>query len=122
MRPRERLAATVAVVLLSVLAVQIIGVWRDRQRQEGLRATLRRFAIAQESFRYDHRVYGVDPTELQGWGFQPADRQRIVIVEATGLGWSAIAEHTRVPTRCFLFVRDAAPVGPAQREGVIECL
>lgn len=118
---RERVAGIVAAVLVTAGALHWAGTLRARARRDALRQHLVRLAMVQESYRYDRQIYGADPAEFVAWGFQMPSDGRIEIVEATGTGWSAVATHPGSGTRCYLFVREAAPVGPATEDGVVAC-
>lgn len=121
-RPRrEQIVAGIAALLLAVFAIQQLGVLRDRARRERLRQDLLRLALAQESYHYDRKVYGADPADVAEWGFRPRADADIVVREATAVGWSAVARHREGAIRCYLYVRDAAPLGPATSDGVVTC-
>lgn len=117
----DLLILLVTVALLLAVGVPELSAARRRSVQAVIRADLRRLAAAQESYFYDHRVYGADLPQLQGTGFRPSPGVRLVVNEATQTGWSAGASHPEWPAGCFLFVRDAAPVGSATTPGVIGC-
>lgn len=115
------LVILVGLALLLAFAVPELSAARRRSVQAALRSDLRKLAAAQESYFYDHRVYGADPLDLQVTGFRLSPGVRIVVNEATQTGWSATASHPETPARCFLFLRGAAPVGTATRPGEIHC-
>lgn len=115
------LIVVVALALLAAVAVPELAAARQRSVQGVLRADLRRLSAAQESYFYDHHVYSADPADLQATGFQPSPGVRIVMNEATLVGWSATASRTGAPAHCYLFVRRAAPVGPATAPGEVRC-
>lgn len=122
---RRRIAEIVvwAVVLGLMVVVAVMYLRESRQRrhvvqmQEGLRD----FAVAQELFLYDTRVYAADAALLESRGFTPDSEVTIEVREATANGWAAVASHLHTPRRCYLFVRGAAPVGGATRDGSLEC-
>ncbi len=111
----------VAVALLLAVGVPELSAARRRSVQATMRSDLRKLAAAQESYFYDHRVYSADPQELQAAGFRLSPGVRVVVNEATQMGWSATASHPDWPAGCFLFVRGAAPVGSATTPGVMRC-
>ncbi len=115
------LVLRIALALLLAVAVPELSAARRRSVQAALRSDLRKLAAAQESYFYDHHVYGADPLDLQATGFRLSPGVRIVVNEATQTGWSATASHPEVPARCFLFLRGAAPVGTATTPGEIHC-
>jgi Tfp pilus assembly protein PilE len=107
-------------LLLAVMVPELSAAHR-RSVQSVLKADLRKLAAAQESYFYDHHVYGADLEQLQGTGFRASPGVRLWVNEATQTGWSAGASHPEWPVGCFLFVRGAAPVGSATAPGVIGC-
>jgi hypothetical protein len=102
-------------------SVSSLGVCSRVPSRAEMRFALTSFALAQESYFHDHRVYGNDLAMFRDRGFSPTPRATIVVNEATAVGWSATARHAETRARCFLYVRDAAPLGPATREGVVSC-
>lgn len=121
MAPVDVLILLVGLALLLAVAVPELSAARRRSVQAALRFDLRRLASAQESYFYDHSVYGADPLDFQAAGFRLSPGVRIVVNEATQTGWSATASHPEIPVQCFLFLRGAAPVGTATRPGEIHC-
>lgn len=119
--PADLLIMLVAVALLLAVGVPELSAARRRSVQATMRSDLRKLAAAQESYFYDHRVYSADPQELQAAGFRLSPGVRVVVNEATQMGWSATASHPDWPAGCFLFVRGAAPVGSATTPGVMRC-
>jgi hypothetical protein len=108
------------VLLVLVVAEQIDGM-RERRRKAEMQSALTSFALAQESYFHDHAVYGDDLISFADRGFVVSPEATIVVNEATAVGWSATASHSGTVVRCFLYVRVAAPVGVADREGAIRC-
>ncbi len=123
--PRVRLPEVVAwavvLALLAVLAALQLGAARQRRYVSEMQELLRRFSVAQESFLYDAGIYAADLAVLESRGFEPHPAVTVEIREATAGGWAAIASHTSTARRCYLFVRSAAPVGGATRDGSLEC-
>jgi len=115
------LILVVTLALLLAVGVPELSAARRRSVQAVIRGDLRKLAAAQESYFYDHRVYGADLQQLEGTGFRASRGVRLVVNEATQTGWSATASHPDWPAGCFLFVRGAAPVGSATTPGVIGC-
>lgn len=111
----------VAFGLLVAVAVPAVGVMRARPLVGALRANLLNLAAAQESHFYDFRSYAGDAEPLRRTGFVPAGGVRVVIREATRAGWSASASHPDTAVQCFLFVRQAAPIGSARLAGTVHC-
>src|SRR5574341_288317 len=81
----------VTLALLLAVGVPELSAARRRSVQSAIRADLRKLAAAQESYFYDHRVYGAGLQQLQGTGFRPSPGVRLVVNEATQTGWSATA-------------------------------
>jgi hypothetical protein len=123
--PRARLPEIVVWIvgfaLLAVVAVIQLGASRERRYVSEMSEELRRFAVAQESFRYDTGIYAADVAALGALGFVPGSAVSITVREATVDGWAAVASHASTDRRCYLFVRGAAPVGGAIRDGSLEC-
>jgi Tfp pilus assembly protein PilE len=117
----ELAIALVAVGLLAVVAVPELAAWRERSVAEAMQLDLLRFAAAEESYFYDHRVYAGEVTELASRGFAPSPGVTISVKEGTINGFSAVASHVGSRVRCFLFVRGAAPVGSARTPGTVHC-
>lgn len=111
----------VALGLLLVVAVPAVAAIRARPLIGALRANLLNLAAAQESHFYDYRAYAGDIEALRRAGFAPGSGVRVTIREATRAGWSASASHPGTRVQCFLFVRDAAPVGSATVAGAVHC-
>lgn len=117
----DRLVILVAAVLIGLVVVQQLGRAEDREKQSTMRAVLASLALAQESYFHDNHVYANDVADFEDRGFRPPPETTIQVNEATAIGWSATVSHRASPLRCFLFVRDAAPVGMATSEGKIRC-
>jgi Tfp pilus assembly protein PilE len=111
----------VTAALLLAVGVPELSAARRRSVQSQVRADLRKLAVAQESYFFDHHVYSADLELLRGKGFRSSPGVELVVNEATQTGWSATASHPDWPAGCFLFVRGAAPVGSAATPGVIAC-
>lgn len=116
----DALVLLLAAALALSVAVPEVSAARRRSVESVMRSELRQLAAVEESYFYDHRVYGADLSALPA-GLSPGSGVRIVVNEATQLGWSATASHAETPARCFLFVRGAAPVGAASTPGEIRC-
>jgi Tfp pilus assembly protein PilE len=117
----ELAIVVVALGLLLVVALPAAAAIRARPIIGALRATLLDLAAAQESHFYDYRAYAGDTDTLRRTGFAPGAGVRVTIREATRAGWSASASHPDTRVQCFLFVRDAAPVGSAKVAGAVHC-
>lgn len=117
----ERLVVFLLVVLVALVVAQQVEAAKERSLRAEMRFALTSFALAQESYFHDHRVYGTDLATFRDRGFSPVPGATIVVNEATAVGWSATARHSETRAGCFLYVRDAAPLGPATRQGVVSC-
>jgi hypothetical protein len=117
----DGLIVLVGLVLAVALGARELAAARRRSAQDLLRAELRRLALAQESFFYDHGVYAGDVLSLSAAGFRPSPGIRLVVHEATLSGWSAAAWKPDAALSCAVFVRSAAPIGAARVPGEIRC-
>jgi type IV pilus assembly protein PilA len=117
----DLLILLVTLALLLAVVVPELSALHRRSLETVMRAELRQVAAAEDSYFYDHRVYGADPAQLQAVGFRPSAGVQIVVREATVTGWSATATHVGTPVQCALFVRQAAPVGAARMSGETAC-
>lgn len=112
------------IVALALLVAFGLAQWRahgERGRTEAMRETLRRLAVAEDSYAYDFGVYASDVTALQARGFASAGPVRVQVVEATRVGWAATASHPETAVQCHLFVGTAAPLGAATTAGEVAC-
>ena len=117
----ELIAVMVIISILVTIALPRFTRYRERAYIASMKRDLRTFAMHQESHYYDRATYTDDLAALQASGFHPSPEVTISVNEATILGWSATAEHVRIPTECYLFIGDAAPLGAAVLEGSMEC-
>ncbi|MFQ6044802.1 MAG: hypothetical protein ACE5PT_00395 [Gemmatimonadales bacterium] len=117
----DRLVLLVLAVLIGLVVVQQLDRAEERGKREIMRSALASFALAQESYFHDHAVYADDVGDFQDRGYEPLPGTTIRVNEATAIGWSATASHRETTAKCFLFVRDAAPIGAATRQGAIRC-
>ena len=117
----ELVIVLAALGAVAALVVPMVTAIRGRPVIENLRANLMALAAAQESHFYDERAYAGDPEALGRTGFAPSSGVRIAIHEATRAGWSASASHPATRVECFLYVREAAPVGSARAAGAVHC-
>lgn len=117
----ELIAVMVIIGLLATIAVPRLTRVRERAFVASMKRDLRTFAMHQESHYYDRASYTDDVAALRAGGFSLSPDVSISVNEATIMGWSATAEHALIPTQCYLFIGDAAPVGAAVIEGSMEC-
>jgi len=126
---RERSGMTLAEVVVLVVAAILVLVfavpqWRAYQKREhtvAMRDALQRLAMAEDSYFYDFGTYTDVLAPLEARGYRAGSGVQIRLIEATRVGWSASASHARSPVECHVFVKTAAPVGPATEEGEIAC-
>ncbi len=115
------MVVTVAALLASVMMLQVGG-FRERALVSTMKADLRSFAVAQESYYYDNSVYTPDTVALFAREYRTSRGTTLDINEATVAGWAVTALHSPgTSRRCYLFIPGASPVGVATRPGVIEC-
>ena len=117
----EIIVWAVALGLLAVVALVQLEASRERGYVSEMRDALRQFAVAQESFLYDRGIYASNVADLEARGFAASAAVSITVREATADGWAAVATHASTGRRCYLYVRSAAPVGGATRDGSLEC-
>ncbi len=117
----ELIAVMVIVSILVIIALPRFVRYRERAYVASMKRDLRTFAMHQESHYYDRGTYTDDQAALRAGGFFASPEVTISVNEATFLGWSATVGHDQIPTQCFLFIGDAAPLGAAVREGAMEC-
>jgi type II secretory pathway pseudopilin PulG len=107
--------------LLAAIALPRLRGYRKRAWTATMRSDLRTLGLHEESSYYDRSTYTDDLAVLQAGGFFLSPNVAVVVNEATFLGWSATATHDLTPTRCYVFVGDAAPVGTSTIEGNVDC-
>ena len=117
----ELLMAIVILGLLAAIALPRVQGYSKRAMVATMRSDLRTLGLHEESSYYDRATYTDDVAVLQTGGFYLSPDVTVVLNEATFLGWSATATHNRTPTRCYIFVGNAAPVGTAVIEGGVDC-
>lgn len=117
----ELMLVVVIIGLLAAIIGPQFSVARERTYVSVMKTDLRNFATSQESYFYDHSTYSADPATLYARGFEPSSDVIMVVNEATASGWSATATHPGTPAACNIFIGSAAPVGAADREGVVGC-
>jgi prepilin-type N-terminal cleavage/methylation domain-containing protein len=117
----ELLFAMLTIGVLAVIAVPKVVRLRERAHIANMKADLRNFAVAEESYFYDKLVYAGDLGLLRARGFQTSSGITLEVVEATAIGWAAIASHRDTSVRCYLYAGGAAPVGTATSDGLADC-
>ena len=117
----ELLMVFIILGLLAAITLPRLQGYRKRAMVATMRSDLRTLGLHEESSYYDRATYTDDVAVLQAGGFFLSPGVTVVLNEATFLGWSATAIHDRTPTRCYIFIGNAAPVGTAVIEGSVEC-
>jgi len=117
----EMLVVATVLGLLTAIATLQVQRFRERVYLAVMKSDLRNMAVAQESYFYDYLVYAGSATALQDGGWEPSEDVTVDILEATLAGWSAEARNSGTTARCYVFIRDGAPVGLATQEGVVAC-
>ena len=106
---------------LAAIATKQVGQVQVKAHVTSMKADLRNFALAEESFFYDNGVYAANVGMIGDGGYTLTPAVSITVNEATKSGWSATAQHQRTPIKCYLFSEFAAPVGAATDVGNIVC-
>lgn len=117
----ELMVVVVIVGLLAVIAGPQFANARQRTYVAVMKADLRNFVSAEESYFYDFSVYTSDPATVQQRGFETSKDVTLQVNEATSSGWSATTSHVGTATECYIFMGSAAPVGSATSEGLVTC-
>ena len=117
----EMVMVVVIVGLLAAVAIPRVQTARGRAFVSTMKADLRNFAVAEESYFYDFQVYAGDVATLEARGHEASPGVTIVVNEATPMGWSATVSHANIAERCYLFTGAAAPVGVATEDGDLRC-
>jgi prepilin-type N-terminal cleavage/methylation domain-containing protein len=115
----ELLVVVVVIGILAAIAVPRYSNAREKSKASVLVSDLRNLATAEEGYFFEHRSYTSDPDSLK---FGASSAVVVNIVEATATGWSATAaQPTQSAMQCAIFYGNAAPVAPAQVEGIPAC-
>jgi len=117
----ELMVVVVIIGLLSAVAVPQVQRARERAYVSTMKADLRNFAVAEESYFYDYHLYAGGLGTLTARGYQVSRGVSLTINEATPAGWSATVSHNGTPIQCYLYTGSAAPVGTATEDGNIVC-
>lgn len=117
----ELVMVVVIVGLLTAIAIPRVQTVRGSAFIAAMKADLRNFAVAEESYLYDFQAYAGNVATLQARGYEVSPGVAVLVNEATPMGWSATVSHTGTPVRCYLFTGAAAPVGAATEDGNLRC-
>lgn len=117
----ELVVVVTIIGILAAIATKQVGQVQAKAYISSMKADLRNFALAEESYFYDNGVYAANVSMIGDAGYTLTPAVTITVNEATRAGWSATAEHQRTPVKCYLFSEFAAPVGAATDVGNIVC-
>ncbi len=115
----ELLIVVVIIGILAAIAIPKFEFTKGKANASAIKSDLRNMMSAQESYFYEYQTYASDPNLLP---LQRSPKVVLVIHEAGAAGWSATATHPQAyPLTCAVYLGNAAPVQPADREGLIGC-
>ena len=114
----ELLVVIVVIGILATMGFLRLQSSKDKAAVASMTSDLRAVAEEQEAFYFQYRVYSAMLDSLHA-RLSPGDS--IMIHEATASGWSGTASNTRTPKKCYIVVGNAALVGSARSDGVIDC-
>ena len=115
----ELMICVVIVGLLAAFAVPRFANTTGKANVAAVKSDLHNLAQAQEAYFNEHQAYAPSPALL---GVTPSRGVVVTVVAASGTGWSAQAVHpAAVPVTCTVYYGTAAPLPPADGEGVIAC-
>ena len=115
----ELLIVVVIIGILAAIAIPKFEFTKGKANVSAIKSDLRNMMSAQESYFYEYQTYASDPNLLP---LQRSPKVELVIHEADARGWSATATHPQAyPLTCAVYLGNAAPVQPADKEGLIGC-
>ncbi len=106
--------------IIAAIALKQMGQTQVKAYVSSMKADLRNFALAEESYFYDNGMYASNAS-MVGDAFIATPGVTITINEATKSGWSATTTHPRTSIKCYLFSEFAAPIGAATEAGTLVC-
>ncbi len=115
----ELITVVVIIGILAAIAVPKYLSMKERARVAAMVSDLRNLTTAQEGYFHDHNTYASSPALISPV-FQPSASDSLVIVQATGSGWSGRVVSNQTSIACALFF-NVTPIAPATKEGVIVC-
>src|SRR5256884_4867324 len=116
----ELLIVVVIIGLLAAIAIPKFSNTKEKAYIAAMKSDLRNLATAEEAFFYDSSKYTNSFALLNN--FAPSSGVNLLVVQATGSGWSATTTSLYAPGRlCALYSGSATPVPPATAEGRISC-
>jgi prepilin-type N-terminal cleavage/methylation domain-containing protein len=114
----EILIVMIVIGILAGLAYVRVQSQKDKATVAAMTSDLRAIAEEQEAHYFQNRFYTSDLVALNA---RPSPGDTIVIVEATAAGWSGRIYNPRSLKQCYIVVGQAAPIGSATQDGVINC-
>jgi type IV pilus assembly protein PilA len=115
----ELLVVVVIIGLLAAIAIPKFSTTKGKTFASSMKSDLRNLASQQENFFYFNETYAADIGDVL---FDGSPDVVLMIAEASGTGWSAVATHpAAAPMTCAVYFGTAAPVAPAISEGVVHC-
>jgi prepilin-type N-terminal cleavage/methylation domain-containing protein len=114
----ELLVVIVVLGILASMGYLRLQASKDKAAVAAMTSDLRAIAEEQEAFYFQNRFYSATLDSLNP---RPSPGDSLVIHEATPSGWSGSVSNSRTPKKCYIVVGDAAPVGSASTDGVINC-
>ena len=115
----ELLIVVVIIGILAAMAIPKFMNTKGKANYAAMKSDLHNLTTAQEAYFYDHAAYA---TILDSMTYKGSPGDKVVITEATQVGWSATATHPEsYPHFCALFVGNASAVAPATVAGVVTC-
>jgi len=115
----ELLVVVVIIGILAAISIVALDATKGKANFAAMRSDLHNLETAEEAFFYETRRY---TTQLDSLKFNMSRGMQLSVVEATGSGWSATAQHpASYPRFCTVFVGSATPISPATSDGVVAC-
>jgi prepilin-type N-terminal cleavage/methylation domain-containing protein len=117
----ELVVVVLIIGILAAIVTRQMGQTQEKAYVSSMKADLRNFALAEESYFYDNGMYAANVGLTGTVGFTLTPGVTITVNEATKSGWSATTEHPRTSVKCYLFSEFAAPIGSATEIGTLLC-
>lgn len=114
----ELLIVVVIIGILAAIAIPKFSTAREKAYIAAMKSDLRNLVIAQELYHADNITF---TSSLTAIGAAESQGITLSVVEATGGGWSATAQHQATTTTCAVFVGSASAVAPATDAGIVAC-
>lgn len=114
----ELLVVLVVIGVLAGLGFARLQYTKDKATMASLSSDLHGIAEEQEAYYFQNRNYSPTIDSLNP-NLSPGNV--IVILEATGSGWSAQASNPKIVKQCWVVIGSAAAVGTAVPDGGTSC-